>query len=226
MRISAEGSINPHNMKKSELVEFLTKRCKHGHKYFAHPACWLKEKNIEKKVGYLDIESGGLNANFDYMLSYVIKTRNKDEYYFDVINRNDIISYNFDKRILKHLIEDLLKYDIIVTYYGTRFDIPFIRSRALCHNLKFPVFGYVQHKDVYYMVRNKLKLHKSSLDSACAFLGIKGKDHIKGNLWMKAKIGNKKALGYVLNHNKKDVEILEKLHKKLEVFARNTTKSI
>lgn len=219
-------SLNPHNMKKAELVKYLTGRCKHRHLYCEHPNCFIIEQGRLPKIGYFDIESGGLNANFDYMLTYAIKTRDKKEYYTGIIEKEDITNYTFDKKILEKLIKDLLRYDIIITYYGTRFDIPFIRSRALVHKLDFPVFGSVKHKDVYYMVKNKMKLHKNSLDSACAFLDIKGKDHIKGHLWMKAKLGDRRALKYVYNHNIKDVEILEKLHKRLEIFVKNTTKSI
>lgn len=219
-------SVNPHNMKKAELVKYLSGRCKHGHLYCEHPNCFITEQEKPLKVGYLDIEAGGLNANFDYMLTYVIKTRDKKEYHYGVIKKEDILSYDFDKKLIEKLIQDLLKYDVIITYYGTRYDIPFIRSRALSHNMKFPVFGTVKHKDVYYMVKAKLKLHRSSLDSACAFLGIKGKDHVKGNFWMRAKIGDKKALKYVYSHNVKDVEILEKLHKRLESFVKNTVRSI
>jgi len=213
-------------MKAKEMRKYLSGRCKHGHLYCEHPNCFITEQSRPPKIGYLDIEAGGLNANFDYMLTYVIKTRDKKEYCYGIIDKKDIMSYDFDKKLIKQLIEDLLKYDIIVTYFGTRYDIPFIRSRALSHGMKFPVFGTVQHKDVYYMVRNKMKLHKSSLESATNFLGIKGKDHVKGNFWMRAKVGDTKALKYVYSHNVKDVEILEKLHKKIEVFVKNTTRSI
>jgi uncharacterized protein YprB with RNaseH-like and TPR domain len=71
-----------------------------------------------------------------------------------------------------------------------------------------------------------MRLGRSSLDSACAALGIKGKNHIKGNFWMKAKVGDPQALAYVLDHNKKDCQILEKLHKRIEEYVKDTTKSI
>ena len=211
---------------KKELLEMSNKYCKHGHTYLQHPNCYLKEKSKEKKIGFLDIESGGLNANWDYMLTWCIKTAGKEEYKYGVIKQKEIFDYSFDKRIIKELIEALKKYDMIITYYGTNFDIPFIRTRAMSHKLKFLGFGSIQHKDVYYMVKNKMRLHKCSLDSACAALGIKGKNHIKGNFWLKAKIGNAKALQYVLDHNKKDCIILEKLYNKIKEYVKDTTKSI
>jgi uncharacterized protein YprB with RNaseH-like and TPR domain len=212
---------------KQELIKMASTYCKvHRVPYIQHPQCYLRERKQELKIGYLDIEAGGLNANWDYMLTWCIKTKDKKEYKYGVIDQSEILSYDFDKRIIKELIETLKEYDIVITYYGTKYDIPFIRSRAISHKIKFLGFGSVQHKDVYYMVKSKLKIHRNSLESACALVGIKGKNHIKGNYWMRAKVGDTKTLEYVLDHNKKDCTILEKLHKLLMDYVRDTTRSI
>lgn len=218
--------INPLKLNKKELQIYTTGHCKHRHKYSEHPNCFKIEMNMNPKIGYFDIEAGGLKANFDYMLTYAIKTRDKEEYCTGMISKESIDDYTFDKKILKQLIKDLYKYDIIMTYYGTKYDIPFIRTRAMSWKLDFPVFGIVKHKDVYYMVRNKMCLHRNSLESACAILGISGKNHIKGNYWMRAIVGNKEALDYVMSHNIKDVKILEKLHKRLELYVKPTVRSL
>jgi len=218
--------VNFNQFNRKQLMEMASKTCKHGHKFLAHPNCYLEEQKKQKKIGYFDIESGGLQANFDYVLTWCIKTRDKDEYKTGCISALDIQNYKLDKRILKELIDALKEYDVILTYYGTKFDVPFIRTRALMNKLNFLEFGALQHKDVYYMVKMKMRLHRNSLDSACAALGIKGKNHIKGNYWMKAKLGDPVALAYVLDHNKKDCDILEKLHKRLENYVKDSTKSI
>lgn len=219
-------TVNPYRLNRKELLKFFCGRCKHGHKYHEHPNCFTIESNKPLKVGYLDIEAGGLKANFDYMLTYCIKTRGKEEYKTGVIDVKDIRQFKFDKNLIKQLINDISDYDVIVTYYGTRYDIPFIRTRALHWKHDFPQFGFIQHKDVYYMVKSKLCLHRNSLDAATNFLGIKGKNHLDGMIWNKAEHGDTKSLDYVLDHNIRDCVILEKLHKKLELFARKTTKSI
>jgi uncharacterized protein YprB with RNaseH-like and TPR domain len=218
--------VNMNQFSRKELIKMASSTCKHGHKYIAHPNCYLIEQEKEKKIGYFDIESGGLQANFDYMLTWSIKTRDKNEYKTGCISALDIQNYTFDKRILKELIIALKEYDIILGYYSTKFDIPFVRTRALMNKLDFIEFGALLHKDVYYMVKMKMRLHRNSLDSACAALGIKGKNHIKGNFWMKAKLGDPVALAYVLDHNKKDCQILEQLHKRLENYVKDSTKSI
>jgi len=218
--------INWSSLKKNDYVYMATHRCKHKHTYLEHPSCYIKDKMGDLKIGYLDIESGGLKANFDYILTWVIKTKGKNEYKYGKIKKSEINDFTFDKRIVKELIQAMLEYDVIITYYGSRFDIPFIRSRALSHNMLFPEFGTLRHIDVYYMVKTKMCLHKNSLDSACALLDIKGKTHIKGNYWMRAVVGDSVALKYVLDHNLADVKILERLHNKLDRYCKFTNRSI
>jgi uncharacterized protein YprB with RNaseH-like and TPR domain len=69
-------------------------------------------------------------------------------------------------------------------------------------------------------------LSRNSLDNACDYLGIKGKTPIDKNTWRAAKYGDPKALKEVLEHNKGDVVILEKLHNKLEFSRKWIRKSI
>tara|TARA_R110002050_G_scaffold41798_6_gene101043 strand:+ start:2172 stop:2918 length:747 start_codon:yes stop_codon:yes gene_type:complete len=173
----------------------------------------------EKRLGYLDIESTGLKANIDIMLSWAIKTRDTNEVVGDVIKKSEVFNGSYDKRIMKSLIKALDKYDLIFTYYGTGFDIPFMRTRALDHDLDFPVFRKVSHKDIYYLVRSKLQLTRSSLKVATQFLGIDGKTNLDPRIWRDARYGNKDALKYVYDHNIADVEILEDLHKKIEKYT-------
>jgi len=220
------AKLNPYKLKKAELLELMTKKCKHRHYYMQHPACWFKERGKEPKAGYIDIETSNLKANFGMILSYVIKTRDKDEYFQGLIKRKDILAKKFDKKVVEKLVTDMSRYDVLLGYWSTGFDLPFIRSRALYHNIPFPAYGHIKHKDVYYMVRNKLCLHRNSLESACNFLGIEGKNHVIGNHWMLAQTGDKEALEYVLDHNIRDVEILEELHKKIEIFVKTANKSI
>jgi len=173
----------------------------------------------ELSIGYLDIESTGFSANIDLMLSWCIKGRGIKKVAGDVIEREEIMSNKQDKRITQSLVDEMNKYDVIFTYYGTRFDIPFIRTRALYHGIDFPMYRQKSHKDLYYVVRSKLKLHRSSLMAATEFFGIDGKTRIKPEYWQKARWGDKKSLKYVYEHNIADVEILEDLHRKLEEHA-------
>ena len=167
-------------------------------------------------IGYLDIETTGFSANIDLMLSWCIKGRGVKKVEGAWITKEELMSEKQDARIVELLVEEMNKYDIIFTYYGTRFDIPFIRTRALYHGTHFPMHKTKSHKDLYYAVKSKLKLHRSSLMAATEFFGIAGKTRVKPEHWQKARWGDEKALKYVYDHNVADVEILEKLHRKIE----------
>lgn len=219
--------LNPYILTKKEIEWLGTHKCRHNHTYLEHYQCYIDEhKNKQPKIGFLDIETTGFQADYHHMLTYVIKTGGKDEFCEGVIKKSELENYTFDKRLTQDLVRDLYKYNVIYTYYGTKFDVPFIRSRALYHKLEFPVFGVVQHKDVYYMVKRLLKLHSSRLESATKFLGIPGKDHVEGDIWMRARLGDPKSLEYVLKHNRKDTTTLEKLYKRLKPYDKGIIKKI
>jgi uncharacterized protein YprB with RNaseH-like and TPR domain len=112
--------------------------------------------------------------------------------------------------------------------HNTGFDLKFIRTRAVANGLPFPVFGSISHKDVYYIIKNKFKLHRSGLETACnELIGRTLKTHFDGNTWRHAVQGNQTALGYIFDHCQRDVKDLETLTHKVMDFANpNTTKSI
>jgi uncharacterized protein YprB with RNaseH-like and TPR domain len=159
------------------------------------------------------------------MLSWAIKYKN-GRLKHDIITKDDIMNEQFDKRLVESLLEELKNIDIAVTYYGTGFDIPFLRSRVLHWGYLFPDYGSKFHFDLYYRVRSLLKLHRSSLDAACAFFEIEGKTPIRIETWNKARYGNKAALKEVLVHNDGDVDILEQLFERLEDYSKWTKRSL
>ena len=180
-------------------------------------------KNL--KIGYLDIEATNLNGNFGYILSWYIKPRNSKKYDCAVIKKSEIFNYDFDKRVVKELLQAIKKYDVIYTHYGSdrRFDFPFIRTRAYINNLEKELPEYMETfiMDTYPIARNKLKLNSNRLGTIAEALGIaEKKTPVSGIMWMKATAGDPKALSYVTKHNQLDVDILEKVHIKLEKVER------
>jgi len=225
-------SIFSKKVKKSEL------RCEHRHTIDEHPGCFasgmVKESKKEPelwyqdlgmKIGYLDIETDGLVADFNTMLTWCIKDKG-GKVYHDEVTKEDLFNGTTDQRIVKSCIEKLREYKIICTYYGTGFDIPFLRAKALRYDLDFPEYGDLYHFDIYYTVRSKLCISRKSLDNACDYLGIVGKTKIDKDVWRKAKYGDKQAIKGVLEHNIGDVEILEILHDKLTGFRKWIKRSV
>lgn len=180
----------------------------------------------EMRIGYFDIESSGLVGDFSIMLSWSIKERDVDKVHHDVITKEDILSGNEDRRIIESLREALNKFDVIITYYGTRFDVPYTRTRMEYHDIQFPHFESLKHIDCYYIMRYRFKIHSNRLDSATEFFGIGGKTRLKPSVWNKAKYGDHKALKYILKHNVADVKILERLHKRVERYVKPLVRAI
>lgn len=226
-------------------------RCIHRHTIDEHPQCFAKgllkypnDRLFERysgenwykypgfKIGYFDIETDNLYADFGTMLSWCIKEKDGDIKY-SLITKDEIFrEENVDYRLVKEFINIVKDYKIIVGYNSTNFDLPFLRAKALRYGLEFPGFSIKEksngtfenssdmyHFDLYYTVKSKLRISRKSLDNACDYLKIVGKTPINKDTWRKAKYGNKDALLEVLDHNMGDVVILEKLHDKLE-FSR------
>lgn len=193
-------------------------RCIHRHTIETHPNCFrtglIKRDDWwhDKRIAYFDIEASDLSANWGMMLSWCIKYRGDNKIREGAITKKEVFDYKFDKRITEELMEELKNVDILVTYYGTGYDIPFTRTRALFHGLEFPAFGSINHWDLFYKVRSKIKTHRKSLEVVTKFFGIEGKTHLEPQMLFKAQYGDKEAMKQLLHHNREDVIILERLH--------------
>jgi uncharacterized protein YprB with RNaseH-like and TPR domain len=217
-----------HRLKKDEILWLAGHKCRHSHTYLDHYNCYLSEKPERFKVGYFDIETSNLKANFGVMLCYCIKEHGTDKIYNSMLTQKEAIhATQPDKRVVEQCIEDLMTFDLVYGYYSTKFDLPFVRTRAVAMGLDFPIFGSLKHKDVYYMVKNKFSLHSNRLEVACnEILGHSRKTHFDGNTWRQAVQGNQTALEYILSHCKGDVCDLEDLVNKILDFSYPSVKSI
>lgn len=207
-------------------------RCKHRQDEEHHPKCFNRQwyENEDIRIGYLDIEATGLTANSDWMLSWAINNRSHSGKKYDTVAYSYVtsdeifaapgkVNKDYDRQLVGDLLDELENYDLIVTYYGTGFDIPFIRTRAMILGLdNFPKPKKIAHLDLYYHVRSKMSLAKNSLAMATKCLNIDGKTHLDFTYWKLAGMGDTEAMQELLNHNVKDVEITESLHKELEPY--------
>ena len=178
-------------------------------------------------IGAFDIETANLEANSGHMLSWSFTDVRTGETTSDCITRAEIINgLGDDSRIIKSLVNELKKYDVILGFWSTNFDVPYVRARALGQGIDFPIYGSVFHIDVFYAARSLMKLHRRSLQAATEFLGIEGKTHLDMNIWRKARLGHEESLEYVVEHNRSDTEILAALWLKLKPYRKWIRKSI
>lgn len=228
--------INPFHLKKNELQVYLSGHCKHRMPYQQHPDCFQREILQDKKhlkIGIIDIEFLGFNVKADsgIVLTYSIKEYHKKVFHESKITYKELKSKHLDKNIIKRLIKDMSKFDVLVTYYGSKCDLPYIRTRALRHGLQFIQYGFIKQIDVYFLVKYKLKLQRNSLASACHILGINGYTNddynfISGETWIRAVTGHKKSLDYIMKHNRYDVIKTEKVYDKVIGYGRKSNRSI
>lgn len=210
-------------------------------------AVWRKVRHYEEKgwtrreeqalgklrTGYLDIEATHLKGNWGYILTWYIKPDGRKDYDFSIITKEEIFKEEFDKRVVRELLLAFNDYDIIYTHYGVDnygFDIPFIRTRAFAHGLENLLPKYMEKfiADTWPIAKKKLKLHSNRLGTIAEAVGIRNvcKTPLSPDKWRLAAIGNKKALEYIALHNKRDVQLLERVHKKLKCIEKRKMTSI
>lgn len=111
--------------------------------------------------------------------------------------------------------------------HNSKFDIPFLRTRSVYWGLDFPKFKNKIQTDLYPIVKYKFNLHRNRLETACEFFGIESKGHrLKPDIWFQAMSGDKKALDYILEHNREDVRSTEQLYDLIISHSRKGQTSI
>ena len=199
----------------------------------------MKEKykfNEIYKIGYLDIETTGLTANFSFMVCWCMTVRDtqtgkvelrggyitpKDHDYARKNMDADLI----DERILIELMEEIEDIDCLIGHWFIgkhRHDMPFIRTRMAIN--KVP--GFPKHKMIRYGDTQKWGslIHRLS-SNGLAMIGdaygisIK-KTSIKTKYWKNAAMfADKKSVKYIYDHNIKDVYLTLKVHKHMEEYV-------
>jgi len=204
---------------------------KHSTSYLSHYQCFLDEKPEDcpfwERVGFLDLECSNLHADFGMIFSYAIKELD-GEIIGRVVTQEEMLSYKFDRDLVAEAVDNLKKFHRIVVHYGKpgRFDIPFLKTRALLYGIDFPKYKEIYVEDTYDMAKRNLRLHRNRLESICEFFDIPAKAHkMSPKMWQRAQSGDPKALDWVWKHNVEDVESLEKVWKLLNEFEprRNTS---
>jgi DNA polymerase III epsilon subunit-like protein len=214
-------------LSKQQIVDLANWRCPHRHSGLDHYHCWLAETQKAQRWCVLDLETSNLNAPFGILLCWGIKEYGKDEIYQGAITKKDLADSYLDRRLVAECVDVLGRFDTVITYYGTGFDIKWLRAKTLHFNLEFPPYGSIRHIDLYYMVKNRLKLGRSSLDNACEYLGISGKTRINWDNWLFAMTQAKpSAVADITEHNKQDLIITEKLYDRLKPYAKLVRRSI
>ena len=216
----------------SELRWLINHKCKHGHRYSSHFNCFLKENQVEERIGYLDIETSNLKANFGIVLTWAIKDGQSDYIYYDHLTPTDVKKYGKteDKRILETCVETMREFDRIVTHYGQDYqhDIPYLRTRCMMMDVPFLKYGEIYIADTFPIAKRKMSLSSRRQDVIAEALTSKPsrKSRINTVAWRNAVRGDKEAIAEVLDHNFRDVLELEENFLAMKPYVKLTNKSI
>jgi len=171
------------------------------------------------KIMCWDLETSNLNSNFGYILCGGWKVYGKPK--IEIASLADFRGYEErptnDKALVAHLSSVLSTADLWVTWYGSRFDVPFLNSRLI--HYRYKPLPPIPHVDGWRIAREKLKLHSNRLASVSAFLGLDEKTMIKGQHWVDASAGRMSSLRYVMNHCRQDVKVLEQAYERIRPLS-------
>lgn len=220
------------SLSKDEIIRRSKWRCKCGHTGLEHPNCYEEKFGKETRIGFADIEASSLVATFGICYTYCIKELDGN-IIKKAISLDDLHNAEFDKNLIASFIDDCKKFTHLIWHYGTdkKFDLPFLRTRAVKWGLPFPEYKCMYVSDTHPILRNKFKLHSNRLETACDFFDIPSKQHrLNPDIWLGMITGNKKimqkSINYILTHNIEDVISLESLWKKISKFTRLGKNSI
>jgi len=189
-------------LRKGDIEWLASHRCKaHRHSYLTHYQCFLsedpKDSPFRENVAIFDIETTGLKGDYHYVLSYALLTE-KGQVRGRVLTRDEIRNGIFDRDLMKELNHDLRMFHRVVGHYMERFDLPFVRTRAVKYGYDFPLYKSIYVTDTWAILKYKFSLASNRLGTACDFFGIKAKTHpLTPAIWHAAGIGDEKALAYI-----------------------------
>lgn len=157
------------------------------------------------------IQEGGV------LLTAAYKWQHEDEVktIFDSVQ----VKNNQDLYICDELYQLLNSADCTIGHNLRNFDIKILNSR-LCINGLGPVPSSVKVIDTLEMAKKYFRYNSNKLNSLGQILGVGEKVKHEGiQLWLKVMQGDTEALDKMLEYNKQDVVLLEKVYDKLMQFG-------
>jgi uncharacterized protein YprB with RNaseH-like and TPR domain len=173
----------------------------------------------------VDLETSDLDADKAVLLVACIKSSLNSRIIKLRIDETDKTSWDLglraeDLQIVRETAELLSEHDVIVAHNGTRFDIPFLRTRMLKH--KLPRLPDIKQVDPCSILFRKFRMRSNSLASAIDFLGLRDKKTpLSMQTWVQATMnGSHNAMDKIVQHCVQDVKALEGVFNAVKPYVR------
>ena len=149
------------------------------------------------------------------MISFAAKWYDEDEVIFDSIQDSS------EKTMVKHIYKLLNEADMVVHYYGEKFDVPSLNREFVRFNLT-PPSPYKQ-VDLKRVVKNNFHLPSYKLEYVAPFFGCGEKKDVgdKWKHWIACSHGEKAAWKIMKEYNIQDTLLLQRLYDKLIPWIKN-----
>jgi hypothetical protein len=124
-----------------------------------------------------------------------------------------------DKAMLKEFTKLLAQADEIVAHNGDRFDLKWIRTRALIHGID--VMPHPKTIDTLKLAKKYFNFNSNKLDYIAKFLQVGAKMETGGlDLWKDIVFRkDQQALDKMVAYCKMDVQVLEKVYNKIQAYT-------
>lgn len=141
----------------------------------------------------------------------------------EVHNADWGIGKQCDKKLLEKFIKELDKADEIVAHNGDNFDIKWLRTRALHHNI--PMKNWYNMIDTLKLCRSYLNLPSNKLGEVAKYYGLDAKADPGGlSTWIDIiEHKDKKALERMIKYCDQDVVVLEEVFQLLRPYVKHKT---
>ena len=152
-----------------------------------------------------------------FMICWSAKWLDDDTVFGECLTPEEIKNED-DSRITSILWSLLDECDIVIAHNGHRFDLPKINSRFILNDL--PPTSPYKVIDTLEIAKKQFGFSSNKLDALATYFGIENKNKTDFNLWKRCLEGEQEALDYMLEYNKKDVAILDKVYLKLRPWDK------
>jgi len=165
------------------------------------------------RITILDLETSSLEADAGIIVGAGLITETGKSEYLQARKTSE------ERPLLAKLVQRLDSFDVIVTWSGRGFDIPFLTSRLLKHRMDPRPVLRKMHLDLNEVVKSRLRLTFTYLDHVCDFFEIKRDKGPMGlevpHLFIKALEGDEGALKTIRAHCLDDLRVTREVFLKL-----------
>jgi uncharacterized protein YprB with RNaseH-like and TPR domain len=166
------------------------------------------------RIVILDIETTSLEADAGTLVSVGLMSGDGRGEYLEARRTSK------EKSLLLRLAKRLESYDVLVTWNGRSFDLPFLTTRFMKQRLDPRPILRKSHIDLADVVKSRLRLTFTYLDHVCDFFEIDRKKGPMGldvpHLYVRAIEGDRKAAVSIREHCLDDLRATRQVFLKLK----------